>query len=94
MRIRMLVAAGTLVLTGLFGQTPTATIVGTVYDSSRGLVPAAALEIVNTETGDVRKTESDSKGEFVVPNLMPGLTRSPSPNPASAPESKTGWFWN
>jgi hypothetical protein len=35
------------------------------------VVAGAALEAVNTATGQIRKAVSDSKGEFTIPNLVP-----------------------
>jgi Carboxypeptidase regulatory-like domain len=63
----MCLAAGSLV-----AQNPTATLVGTVRDSSGAIVVDAALEVRNTDTGDIRKAVAESKGEFTVPNLAPG----------------------
>jgi Carboxypeptidase regulatory-like domain/TonB-dependent Receptor Plug Domain len=56
----------------LLAQTPTATLVGTVYDSSGAVVPGAALEVKNSDTNETRKTVTSERGEFTVPNLMPG----------------------
>ncbi len=53
-------------------QTPTATVVGTVYDSSGAVVPNAGVEVKNSDTNEIRKTVSSERGEFTVPNLMPG----------------------
>jgi outer membrane receptor protein involved in Fe transport len=56
----------------LIAQNPTATIVGTVRDASGAVVVDAALEVRNTDTGDIRKALAASKGEFTIPNLAPG----------------------
>jgi outer membrane receptor protein involved in Fe transport len=53
-------------------QNPTATMVGTVRDQSGGIVAGAALEIRNTDTGSARKAIADQRGEFTVPDLVPG----------------------
>ena len=57
---------------GLWAQTPTATLVGTVRDASNAVVVGAALEVHNTDTGEIRKAVTNEKGEFTVPNLVPG----------------------
>ena len=57
---------------GLFAQNPTATLVGTVRDASGAVVVNAALEVRNTDTDETRKAVTDEKGEFTVPNLVPG----------------------
>jgi outer membrane receptor protein involved in Fe transport len=65
--------AGLILFTAaLPAQTRTAVILGTVRDASGSVVPNAALEVRNTETNEVRKTVSDGKGEFTVPDLVPG----------------------
>jgi len=53
-------------------QTPSATLVGTVRDLSDALVADASVTIVNKDTGAVRKTSSDPKGEYTGTNLAPG----------------------
>ena len=53
-------------------QNPTATLVGTVRDASGTVVPGAKLEARNTDTGNTRNSTSDDKGEFTIPNLVPG----------------------
>ena len=56
----------------LLAQNPTATLVGTVRDASGAVVVDAALEVHNTDTGETRKAATNEKGEFTVPNLVPG----------------------
>src|SRR5260370_1082485 len=69
---RISLAAG-LLLCRLCAQDPAATLVGSVVDSSGALVVGARVEIRNAATNEVRKTESDAKGEFTTPNLPPGF---------------------
>ncbi len=57
----------------LFGQSATATFVGTVLDSSGGTVPAANVQIKKADTGESRQAQTDSKGEFTVADLAPGI---------------------
>ena len=56
----------------LFAQGATASISGTVLDSSGAAIPAAALEIRNTGTGEKRNANSDSQGRFLFPELALG----------------------
>ena len=65
--IALLWAAG-----NLCAQSLTATLVGTVMDPAGAVVTAAKVEIRNTATNEVRRVESDHKGEFIKPNLPPG----------------------
>src|SRR5262249_53852949 len=58
----------------LFGQSaPTTTLSGTVADPSGSMVPKAALELTNTGTHWMRKTESDSQGRFLFTLVPPGV---------------------
>ncbi|HLJ15181.1 MAG TPA: carboxypeptidase regulatory-like domain-containing protein [Bryobacteraceae bacterium] len=50
----------------------TATINGTVSDSSGAVVPAAAVSLTNQETRTVTTTRSNSDGSFVAPGLPVG----------------------
>src|SRR6059058_5350352 len=54
-------------------QFDTASVVGTVKDSSGGIVPDAKVTLTNTETGvsAVRNTSSDGNFEFT--NVRPGV---------------------
>ena len=56
----------------LLAQNPTATLVGTVRDTSGAIVAGATLEVRNTDTDNIRKATSDENGDFTIPNLVPG----------------------
>ena len=49
-----------------------AALTGTIRDSSNAVVPAAAIEVRNEDTGVVRKTTSAGDGAFTAPALPPG----------------------
>lgn len=53
-------------------QLGTATISGTVLDSSGAVVENAVVAAVNTATGFERNTASNSLGQFNLPGLVPG----------------------
>ncbi len=55
----------------LFGQT-TATIVGTVTDSSGAVVPGAVISVTHAETGLKRQVRSNENGVYVAPALPVG----------------------
>lgn len=57
----------------LGAQVPTATLVGTVMDPSGALVTGAKIEVRHSGTNEIRKAQSDQRGEFTVPNLSPGI---------------------
>lgn len=52
---------------GLTGQ-----ISGTLGDPNGGVLPNAKVEVINQETAQVRAVTSDSEGNFVVTQLLPG----------------------
>jgi len=54
-------------------QNPTATLVGTVMDPAGAAVEGTKVEVRNSGTNEIRKTDSDAKGEFTVPSLTPGV---------------------
>lgn len=56
----------------LYGQIVTATLQGTVQDSSGALVPRAGVKARNVSTNIVTSAETDANGRFVFPSLPPG----------------------
>ncbi len=50
----------------------TATIVGTVTDSSGAAVPGAAVQVKNSGTGATQTATSDTQGRYIVPELIIG----------------------
>ncbi|MEO8370009.1 MAG: TonB-dependent receptor [Candidatus Solibacter sp.] len=57
---------------GLFGQTVSSSLVGTVLDPSSAVVPNAAVTATDEETGATRASVTDSSGVFRFLNLTPG----------------------
>ena len=55
-----------------FAQLGTATISGTIRDSSGAVLPAADVLVISSTTGFQRATTSNSVGEFSLPGLTPG----------------------
>jgi Carboxypeptidase regulatory-like domain len=62
------VAAVTL----LDGQSPTATVFGTVTDSSGAVIPDADISVTNIGTATVRQTATDGHGRYAARNLPIG----------------------
>src|SRR5882724_4166207 len=73
--IRYLAAAVlALNLSAAFAQTTgSATIVGTVTDTTGAVIPGAKVAVVNTETGFHFDGVTNSEGYFYVPYLRPGI---------------------
>jgi outer membrane receptor protein involved in Fe transport len=55
-----------------YGQADTATIVGTVHDSSGAVVPGATITVTATDTGTKTVARTDTSGNFVVTPLRIG----------------------
>src|SRR5579871_428009 len=55
-----------------FSQTVTATLSGTVSDSSGSAVPSAAITLTNELSGDIRKTTTSSAGYYSIPAIPAG----------------------
>jgi hypothetical protein len=53
--------------------TVTATVSGTVTDTTGALVAGASVTVINEATQDVRPTETNKSGVYAVPNLNPSI---------------------
>ena len=71
-RASVLLLAALSITGSLFGQAATGTITGTITDPAGAVVAAAAIEVKNTETGQVYPTVSTETGAYTVPNLPVG----------------------
>lgn len=47
-------------------------LVGTITDQTKAVVPNATVKVTNTETGLVREGAADSAGNYSIPNLLEG----------------------
>ncbi len=56
----------------LRAQTPSATLVGRVEDSSGAVIPGVSVRVRNTATNQARTVQSRANGEYIIPNLPPG----------------------
>lgn len=54
------------------GQGVRATVTGHVVDESGAVVPGATITVTNVGTNESRATETDSSGNYVIPQLLPG----------------------
>ena len=64
-----LLLMNTASVTRLWGQAASATVLGTVTDSTGAAIPGANVQAKNTGTGSVQTTTSDSQGRFRIPEL-------------------------
>jgi hypothetical protein len=56
-------------------QTPYGSVVGRVVDTAQGRVVGSAVKAVNLSTGVETAATTNSEGNYIVPNLVPGLYR-------------------
>ena len=56
-------------------STGSATLVGTITDSSGSLLPGAKLTVVNTGTSFLSESSTTTEGSYYIPNLIPGTYR-------------------
>jgi hypothetical protein len=54
-------------------QNITGTIVGTVKDSSGGVIPGARVSLINMDTNVQVAVQTDESGDFVAPSLLPAV---------------------
>ena len=59
-----------------FGQT-TASLSGTIMDTSRAVLPGAGILAVNEDTGVETRTTANNAGVYSFPSLQPGTYRVP-----------------
>jgi hypothetical protein len=61
-----------LCVASLYAQAVSATLVGTITDTSGGVVANAKITIVETNTGVVQTRATNSSGNYIFPSLPPG----------------------
>jgi hypothetical protein len=70
-----LLVTGTLSAGLVLAQTPSASLGGTISDSSGAVIPNAAVTATGIETGVATKTTSNATGSYTFPSLQPGNYR-------------------
>src|ERR1700751_1676788 len=58
-----------------YAQETTATLLGTVTDSTGGTVPGVAIQAASNATNVTREAVTDASGAYSLPNLPPGVYR-------------------
>ncbi len=71
-RFAVCVLLALFVLSPLYGQTSTATIVGTVSDQTGAVIPGAQVSATHVDTGRVRTTSSNERGDYYIANVAIG----------------------
>ena len=68
-----LITVGLLCLPAALAQVVTATLTGSITDSSGASVPNATVRVTENATGVVRSTKTSVDGVYNVPYLNPGI---------------------
>ena len=76
---------------GAAAQEFRATVRGQILDSSKGALPGATVSLTNTETNEVATAVTNADGNYSIPFLRPGNTRSPLNFPDSRSTRGQGW---
>jgi hypothetical protein len=66
-----MIVAALLCRGAIFAQTFTGSITGTITDPADAAVPQAQIELVNTNTGEMRKATTNDAGRFTFSQLLP-----------------------
>src|SRR5881409_4145009 len=74
----------------VFAQTSTATILGTVKDSTGALIPGASITVKHTESGLTRSVVSGERGGYNVPLLPVGAYEITTTMPGFKQEVRSG----
>jgi hypothetical protein len=74
-RIVALISGNLLLVPACLPQVVTATLTGSITDSSGGSVPNASVKVTERSTGAVRSTKTSMDGVYNVPYLNPGVYR-------------------
>jgi hypothetical protein len=73
MRCTWAAVAAVLLLTGnAYAQFDTATVLGTIRDSSGAVVPGATVTLTNVRTGITASTTTEQEGHYLFPNVRVG----------------------
>ncbi len=72
-RAVVLLSALLVTTSGLYAQSATGQINGTLKDATGAVVPASKVTVSNEQTGLTRQTESNAAGDFVFPLLPVGV---------------------
>src|SRR5437870_13647846 len=85
--IIVLIAFGTSLI---FGQGGTATILGTVRDTSGALIPGVSITIKHTDSGLTRSVVSSEPGNYVAPALAVGPYEATGMRPGFKQQIRSG----
>ena len=73
-----------------WAQTITATLTGTVTDTSQAVVPNAAITVKNEQSGDIRRSVTNGDGYYTIAALPAGTYSVFAESPGFGKVEKTG----
>lgn len=73
MRFLSWVLVCALTLPAAWAQNVAGTIVGTIKDATGGVIQGATVSVTNQDTNVEFRVETNDSGDYVAPNLAPGL---------------------
>ncbi|HEY6659641.1 MAG TPA: TonB-dependent receptor [Pyrinomonadaceae bacterium] len=73
MKSNFLIVLFLLLPVAVAAQTHRASLRGTVYDPNHAAIPGAQVSVTSVDTGDVRTTTTDDKGEYAISSLPSGM---------------------
>lgn len=76
-----------------YSQTVSGIISGSVVDSSNSAVAGATVRLTDSTTGDRRKMQTDSNGEFVFSPVLPGRYSVAVEKPVFVTILRLGLLW-
>ena len=71
-RSLLLLIGPLLCCAAMYAQRTTGSVFGTIADPTGAVVPTAAIELVNTQTGATLKATANGQGEYLFPVVDPG----------------------
>ena len=66
------IALSSMLVTAVWAQSSTSTVLGTVVDAQGAAVSGSSVKLINEGTADERAVKTDGTGAFLLPNLLPG----------------------
>ena len=71
-RLGKLFAAAVLCACSVYGQTPTASVVGRITDATGAVIPGVTIKVTNLDTNVSHTASSNEVGDYTIPYLNPG----------------------
>src|SRR5258708_26553140 len=84
------VLLATLLLPGVYAQSDTGRIAGTITDATNAALQNATVTVKNEKTGQIRKVKANEQGAYIVTQLGPSSYAITAEATGMAPAEHTG----